>query len=164
MPGSPSPHEHVSTNRRTVGGPKTPRRGTLGNLGGPKVTQLVTIRVCIRSPNFRVRALPPSTCMTPLGDLMSPEWVVSAEEQEGLPSGGLRPTVGVSLCDAEAPSPFPAAVGSFSLPTDFLPSSTSPSWAAGCAASTWQSAQEQGFEMGSPSACGPVWPLRPHRA
>lgn len=63
---------------------------------------------------------------------MSPERVLSAEEQEGFPSGGRRPTVWASPCDAEACSPF------LSLPTGvddqqlgFLTSSMSPSWAAG---------------------------------
>lgn len=100
--------------------------------GCPKVIHLVTNRVCIGPPDSRVRALPPSTCMTLLGDLVSPEWVLSAEEQEGVPSGGLRPHPGgVIPCNAESCSPFPSPTGSFALLTGFLPSSTFPSWAAG---------------------------------
>ena len=45
----------------------------------------------------------------------------------------------------------------------FLPSSPCPSWPAAWAASAWQSVQDRGFEMGSPSACGPLWPPRPQQ-
>lgn len=44
--------------------------------------------------------LPSAAWMASLEDSVSPEWVFSAEGQEGFPSCGARPALGVSLCDA----------------------------------------------------------------
>lgn len=78
------------TDQRT--GDLMPGEGTWGPLGHLAGYSLSPLGLPIPGAG-----LPSSAWMTPLEDLVNPEWVLQAEEQEGFPSHGVRAAAGAQF-------------------------------------------------------------------